>query len=93
MFHGGTWSALHIVLFVVWLAMGLATLVVTHAIKNKQSSFSTRSKRARMSRYLQILPRASFAVMLAIGIELTRIANIYPLDPEMHIGIWVAAVA
>lgn len=92
MIHGGIWGVLHIVLFIVWLAMGLATFVVTHAIKNKELSVPTRSKRARMSRYLQIPPRACFAIMLAIGIELTRIANIYPLDPEMHIGIWVATV-
>lgn len=90
MIQGGIWSVLHIVLFVVWLATGLASLVVTRAIKNRQLPPSARSHRTRLSRYLQIPPRACFAVMLAIGIELTRLANIYPLDPEMHIGIWVA---
>ncbi len=92
MFHGGIWTVLHIVLFVVWLATGLATLIVTAAVKNVQLPFAQRFKRMRMSRSLQILPRACFALMLPIGIELTRLGNTYPLDPEMRIGIWAAAI-
>ncbi len=92
MFHGGIWTGLHIVLFVVWLAAGVATLIVTAAVKNTQLPFVLRFKRMRMSRYLQMFPRACFALMIPIGIELIRLANTYPLDPEMRVGIWAAAI-
>ena len=86
------WRALHIAVSAAWLIGGIAALIVTAAIKNTTLPLATRLSRARSSRYLQIPPRICFAVLLPIGIELTRLGNVYPLDPEMRGCVWTAAI-
>lgn len=88
----GSWNVLHIVVFGLWLAAGIATLIVSAAVRNARLSFFVRLSRARTSRRLQILSRACFALIIPMGLELTRLSNIYPLDPEMRIGIWIIAL-
>ncbi len=91
MISGDILRLLHSVTFAVWLTAGVATFVVTAAIKNAALPFPTRQARTRGSRYLQILPRICFALILPLGLELTRLGNIYPLDPELRIGFWIGA--
>jgi hypothetical protein len=86
------WSSLHIFVVVVWIAGGVAGIAVTRAIKNAELPFVERSRRAALSRKLQFLPRACFALTLPVGLELTGAGNIYPLNPGLRVAFWAIAL-
>jgi hypothetical protein len=87
------WDYAHIVLFVFWMATEFAVLAFTAAAKNAKLTFDVRQAFVRKARALHLIPRACFALMLPVGIELTGAINVYPLSPGLRVVSWVVAMA
>ncbi len=87
------WDYAHIVLFVFWLGTELGVFAATAAAKNANLSFETRHAFVRIARNIHIVPRACFALILPVGIELTGAINVYPLSPGLRALFWSVAAA
>jgi hypothetical protein len=68
-------TALHILLVVTWLGMDIGVFSSTFWIRNRALSPETRLQIGRLAGLLDMGPRSSLILMLAIGLVLTLMGN------------------
>ena len=85
------WGYIHIILFVFWLGAELGVFVSTALIRRAQLSYDARVELLKVATITHIVPRACFAFILPVGIELTGAINVYPLTPGLQTAGWVTS--
>lgn len=84
------WAYVHIVLFVYWLGADVGLYLVMVFVKNPALSFETRATLIRLAFYIDLFPRVCFALLLPVGMHLTRNLGLYPIADGLLAAGWVA---
>jgi len=87
------WLYAHIVLFVYWLGADVGLYLVMIFVKNPKLSFETRKTLIQLAFYIDLFPRASFALILPVGLHLTRHLALYPVPNWLLVVAWITGVA
>lgn len=87
------WAYVHILLFVYWLGADAGLYLVMAMVKNPQLSFDTRQTLIRLAFYIDLFPRVTFALILPVGMHLTRDLALYPIGDGLLILGWITGIA
>ncbi len=82
------WSYVHVLLFVLWLAVDLGAFIATARVKNPLRNYEERTKLIRVAAMAHVLPRLCFALILPTGVELIGALAVYPLTPGLRAASW-----
>lgn len=82
------WAYLHILLFVFWLGTDVGVFTAAIFLKNPAQSYETRLTLMRLLSKIDILPRLCFALILPVGLQLTRGLEIYPVSDALLAAGW-----
>src|SRR3954471_7943347 len=82
------WAYIHILLFVFWLGTDVGVFTAAIFLKNPAQSYETRLTLMRLLSKIDILPRLCFALILPVGLQLTRGLGIYPVSDALLASGW-----
>jgi len=85
------WGFLHILLFVFWLGAEIGVFVSTYLLRDARRTIEQRNTLLRVAGIIHVLPRVCFALILPVGVELTRQVGVYPLTPGLQSGAWLVS--
>jgi hypothetical protein len=86
------WVFAHIVLFVYWLGADLGVLLLAREARRRDLTLAERGFALRMALVIDFLPRIAFALMLPVGIELTRSGGYAEIPDGARLLAWVFAL-
>jgi len=86
------WAFLHILLFVYWLGADVGLWLAMAMVKNAALSYETRTTLARLGFYVDLFPRVTFALILPVGMHLTRNLDLYPIGDGLLAAAWIVGV-
>lgn len=87
------WAYLHILLFVYWLGADVGLWIAMAFIRDARLSFETRATLIRLAFYIDLFPRCTFALILPVGLQLTRNLGLYPVGDGLLAAAWTIGVA
>jgi len=87
------WLYVHILLFVYWLGADVGLYLVMIFVKNPKLGFETRKTLIMLAFYIDQFPRVTFALILPVGLHLTRDLALYPIPDWLIALAWVVGVA
>jgi hypothetical protein len=82
------WGYLHILLFVFWLGADVGVFVAAIMARNPKRSFEARMTLIRLAMIVDLFPRACFALILPVGLHLTKSLALYPISTELLLVGW-----
>jgi hypothetical protein len=85
------WGYVHILLFVFWLGADVGVFTAAVMARNPQRSFEARMALIRLALIVDYFPRACFALILPVGLHLTKALNLYPISTQLILVGWVLA--
>ena len=80
------WLYVHILLFVYWLGADVGLYMVMIFVKNPKLGFETRKTLIMLAFYIDQFPRVTFALILPVGLHLTRDLALFPI-PDWLIAL------
>ena len=87
------WGFIHILLFVFWLGADVGVFVSAIFAKNPAYSFETRMTVLKAGLIVDTFPRICFALILPVGMHLTRELNLTPIPSWLLWSSWAVAIA
>jgi len=87
------WLYVHILLFVYWLGADVGLYMVMIFVKNPKLSYETRKTLITLAFYIDQFPRVTFALILPVGLHLTRDLALYPVPDWLIAAAWIVGVA
>jgi hypothetical protein len=85
------WGYIHILLFVFWLGADVGVFIAAAMARNAKRSFEARMTLIRLSMLVDFFPRVCFALILPVGLHLTKALNLYPISTQLLIVGWALA--
>ncbi len=85
------WGFVHIVLFVFWLGTDVGALVAASMARNPKRSFEARMSLIRLVMVISVFPRICFALILPVGMHLTKSLSLYPISTDLLLVTWALA--
>ena len=85
------WGYVHILLFVFWLGADVGVFLSVVRAKNSELSFETRAALMKLGMTVDLFPRTCFALIIPVGLHMTRDLGLYPVSGGMLIGAWILA--
>lgn len=87
------WGFIHILLFVFWLGADVGVFISAIYAKNPHYSFETRMTVLKVGMIVDVFPRICFALILPVGIHITRMLELFPISAGWETLAWISAVA
>ncbi len=85
------WGYVHILLFVFWLGADVGVFLSAVRAKDSSMSFETRLALMKLGMTVDLFPRTCFALIIPVGLHMTRDLNLYPVSSGMLVGAWLLA--
>ncbi len=85
------WGYIHILLFVFWLGADVGVFLSVVMAKNPDKSFETRAALMKLGTTVDLFPRTCFALIIPVGLHMTRDLGLFAVPGWMLIGAWVMA--
>ncbi|MFL2771241.1 MAG: hypothetical protein ACJZ9F_09535 [Rhodospirillaceae bacterium] len=85
------WGYAHILLFVFWLGADVGVFLSVVRAKNSELSFETRAALMKLGMTVDLFPRTCFALIIPVGLHMTRDLNLYAVPSGMLVGAWILA--
>jgi hypothetical protein len=82
------WSYVHILLLVFWLGTHVGVVLAFIMARNPRRSFEARMALVKLANLLEGFPRACLALMLPVGLHLTKALNLYPMTTQLFLVAW-----
>ncbi|MBL8643012.1 MAG: hypothetical protein JNK21_03685 [Rhodospirillaceae bacterium] len=82
------WGYIHILLFVFWLGADVGVFTTAIYAKNPKYSFETRMTVLQAGLVVDQFPRVCFALILPVGLHLTKELQLHPITTGMLAGGW-----
>jgi hypothetical protein len=76
-------------LFVFWLGTDVGVFTAAVFVKNPRYSFETRKTLLHLLSVVDIFPRVCFALILPVGLQLTKALGLYPVTPGLLAAGWI----
>ncbi len=83
------WAYIHILLFVFWLGADVGVYLTMIFVKNAKLSFETRATLIKLAFYIDLFPRFASALILPVGVQLTRSLGLYPVSDSLLTLAWM----
>ncbi|MBL8630701.1 MAG: hypothetical protein JNM81_13780 [Rhodospirillaceae bacterium] len=87
------WGYIHILLFVFWLGADVGVFISAIFAKNPKYSFETRMTVLQAGMIVDQFPRVCFALILPVGLHLTKELQLHPITTGMLVGGWVIGLS
>jgi hypothetical protein len=87
-----TWLFLHILLFVCWLGMDLAVLMLVRAARRPALSFAVRAFALNMATAIGLVPRLCLALTLPVALQVVH-SGFRPQPAWLLVLAWLLGVA
>ena len=85
------WGYVHILLFVFWLGADVGVFLSAVRAKDSSKSYETRVALMKLGTTVDLFPRACFALIIPVGLHMTRDLGLYAVPGWMLIGSWILA--
>ena len=85
------WGYVHILLFVFWLGADVGVFLSAVRAKDSSKSFETRLALMKLGMTVDLFPRTCFALIIPVGLHMTRDLGLYDVPGWMLIGAWILA--
>ena len=86
------WAYAHVLLFVYWLGADVGLWLAMGFVKNAKLSFETRATLIRLAFYIDLFPRITFALILPVGLQLTRDLDLAPVSDALLATAWTIGI-
>lgn len=85
------WGYVHILLFVFWLGADVGVFLSAVRAKNSELSFESRAAIMKLGLTVDLFPRTCFALIIPVGLHMTRDLGLYPVPGGLLVGAWILA--
>ncbi len=85
------WGYVHILLFVFWLGADVGVFLSAVMAKDSSMKFESRAAIMKLGLLVDLFPRTCFALILPVGLHMTRDFGLYPVPGWMLIVSWIIA--
>jgi len=87
----GIWVFAHILLLVYWLGADLGVFLLARGAKNTGYTFDQRAVMLKFALYIDVTPRAAFALMFPVGLHMSAQIGLVDVAPWVFLVTWIAA--
>jgi hypothetical protein len=87
------WVYIHIMLVVLSIGPDIAVFTASQRAKNARLSVEARATLMKLGAFLDLFPRASFALFLPVGLHLTRGLGLYPVTNTILAIGWLISLS
>lgn len=87
------WRYVHILLLTFWLGADVGVYLTMIFVKDRRLSFDTRVTLIKLAFYIDLFPRACFALFIPVGLQLAGDLALLEVGTAGRVAAWLIALA